>query len=283
MRTSELLCFGATSGTGNPALVVEDGPADALARQALARERNITVVFIDHADGQPILDYWYPHTRSPLCLHATLAAAHILFAHQQPPAAPIPSAPPPPSFPRRREPNFPGPPPTLTVTTAVAHQPLILSRDADDFYVQLSEQPAPALPALPDIAALLSQPGLVPTSPPRIASVGSPKLLVEVPDTATLYGLDPDLAAITAWGKENAVNGLYVWCRHPDGRYEGRNFNHLDPALEDAATGVAAGALTAMLGHDIVLRQGKATGRACVIRTGVGHDAVLVGGRVELA
>jgi PhzF family phenazine biosynthesis protein len=277
MRTSELLCFGATSGTGNPALVVEDGPADPAARQALARERNITVVFIDQADGQPVLDYWYPHTHSPLCLHATLAAAHVLFAQG---AAPTSQ---PPSFPRRREPNFPSPPPTLTVTTAVAHQPLILSRDADDFYVQLSTQPAPALAALPNVATLLGHPALVPPSPPRIASVGSPKLLVEVPDTATLYALQPDLAAIAAWGKETAVNGVYVWCRHPDGRYEGRNFNHLDPALEDAATGVAAGALTAMLGHDIVLRQGKATGRACVIRTDVGHGAILAGGRVELA
>jgi PhzF family phenazine biosynthesis protein len=278
MRTSELLCFGATHGTGNPALVVEDGPADATARQALARARNTTVVFIDRtADAQPVLDYWYPHTRSPLCLHATLAAAHVLFAQQHPPA------PHPPSFPRTREPHFPSTPPTLTVTTAVTHQPLVLSRDADDFYVQLSKQQVRALPAPPDVATLLGHPALVPPSPPRIASVGSPKLLVEVPDTATLYALQPDLAAIADWGQENAVNGLYAWCRHPDGHYEGRNFNHLDPALEDAATGVAAGALTAVLGHGIVLRQGKATGRACVIRTDVGHGAILVGGRVELA
>jgi predicted PhzF superfamily epimerase YddE/YHI9 len=102
-----------------------------------------------------------------------------------------------------------------------------------------------------------------------VVSVGSPKLLVEVADAATLYGLQPDLPAIAAWGKGAGVNGLYVYCRCADGTYEGRNFNHLDPALEDSATGVAAGALTALLGHAITLRQGRAVGSANLIRTRV--------------
>jgi PhzF family phenazine biosynthesis protein len=253
MRITELLCFGAAPGTGNPALVVEDGPADAAARQALARDRNITVVSIDRAaDGPCVLDYWYPHTRSPLCLHATLAAAHVLFRAD---AAP-----------------------TLTVTTAMQGQALVLSRAGTDFYVQLSIHAAPALAALPDLAALLGRPGLSPASTPRTASVGSPKLLVEVADAETLYALQPDLSAITAWGKASGVNGLYVWCRHPDGTFEGRNFNHLDPDLEDSATGVAAGALTALLGHGITLRQGRMTGRDCMIRTRIDNSTVYVGG-----
>ena len=72
--------------------------------------------------------------------------------------------------------------------------------------------------------------------------------------------LAPDLARIAAWGKEAGVNGIYAWCRRDDGTFEGRNFNHLDPRLEDSATGVAAGALTALLGLGIRLRQGRATG-----------------------
>jgi PhzF family phenazine biosynthesis protein len=270
MRTTELLCFGATPGNGNPALVVEDGPAEPAARQALARERNITVVFIDrpgaHGQTQRVLDYWYPHTRSPLCLHATLAAAHVLFDDRA--AA-------------SREPHAGSPAPTLTVTTAMRGQALVLSREADDFYVQLSVQHAPELTALPDLAALLRRPGLVPVSAPRTASVGSPKLLVELADTDTLYALEPDLAAIAAWGKATGVNGLYVWCRRADGGVEGRNFNHLDPALEDSATGVAAGALTALLGHGLILQQGHATGRDCLIRTRIDAGTILVGGRAS--
>jgi PhzF family phenazine biosynthesis protein len=267
MRTTELLCFGARPGTGNPALVVQDGPADAAARAAIAREHNITVVFIDGGDAGPLLDYWYPHAHSPLCLHATLAAACVLFAaHDTTP-----------SFPRRREPNFAAAPPALAVTTA-AGQRLGLSREGSDFFVQLSIQPPPGLAELPDLAALFGHPGFVPASAPRVASVGSPKLLVEVGDSAALHALRPGLEAIAAWSKANGVNGIYAWCRRPDGAYEGRNFNHLDPALEDGATGVAAGALTALLGHGLTLRQGHATGADCLIRTRIDGSTIHVGG-----
>eukprot|EP01041_Mallomonas_annulata_P027275 gene27275-48824_t len=58
-------------------------------RQAFAREQNRSAcVFVDagnaagadgqgDADAQYVLDYFYPHMRSPLCLHATLAAARV--------------------------------------------------------------------------------------------------------------------------------------------------------------------------------------------------------------
>ncbi|GAB3435060.1 PhzF family phenazine biosynthesis protein [Massilia solisilvae] len=256
MRIHELTCFGAAPGAGNPALVIEDGPAGQEARAAFARERATTCVFID-APAEPgvaaTLDYQYPHTRSPLCLHATLAAARVLLADQP-----------------------------LTVATAMQGQRLLLSRDGDGYFVRLDAQAAPQ-PALPDLATLLRTPGFTPASSARVASVGSPKLLVEVADEAVLHALQPDLAAITAWGKANGVNGIYAWCRRADGRYEGRNFNHLDPLLEDSATGVAAGALTTLLGHGIELLQGRATGRDCLIRTRLEGHAVLVGGAAEPA
>jgi PhzF family phenazine biosynthesis protein len=264
MRIQQLKCFGARPGQGNLALVIEDDTSTEAARQAFARERNTTCVFIDPAARAPagegwILDYFYPHTRSPLCLHATLAAAHVLFARQ-------------------------GSDAPLATRTALRGQRLALSRDGADVFVRLERQEAPQVPIAPDLPArLLASPGLVPASAPRVASVGSPKLLVEVPDAATLDALQPDLGLIVEWGKQNGVSGCYVYCRRADGDYEGRNFNHLDPALEDSATGVAAGALTAALGRVITLHQGKANGRACLMRTRFAGDALLVGGRVEPA
>jgi len=77
------------------------------------------------------------------------------------------------------------------------------------------------------------------------------------------------------------VNGCYVWCRTAEGEVEGRNFNHIELALEDSATGVAAGALTLLLGQALTMRQGRATGHACSIRTALEVDAVLVGGLVS--
>ncbi len=251
MHIHALTCFGAAPGTGNPALVIEGDASDEAARRAFAQARNTTCVYLDG----DVVDFHYPHMRSPLCLHATLAVAHVLFA-RHPDAS------------------------TLAVTTAMRGQRLELLRGDDAYYIRLQAQ-AVVQPAI--APALLAASGLMPVSPPRAASVGSPKLLVEVADAATLYGLRPDLEAITAWGKEAGINGIYAWCRLPDGHYEGRNFNHLDPALEDGATGVAAGALTALLGRGITLLQGRVTGQACLIRTRVDDGAILVGGRAEPA
>lgn len=254
-----MTCFGARPGAGNPALVIEDGPLNLAARQALARERNTTCVFIDGAataGALPRIDFFYPHARSPLCLHATLAVAALLLAR-------------------------PGAPATIEVETAMHGQRLALSCQGGDYFVRLAPQPAPVVEVPPALlAALLRAPASVVMSTPRVASVGSPKLLIEVADVDTLYGLAPDLDAIAAWGREHGVNGIYAYCRRGDGGFEGRNFNHLDPALEDAATGVAAGALSMALRCGLVLRQGRATGRDCLIRTRFDEGAVLVGGAV---
>ena len=267
MHIHTLRCFGAIPGAGNPAVVIEDDRSGLDARQAFARERNSTCVWIDPArdDGSAaVVDFYYPHTRSPLCLHATLAAAERLFAR-------------------------PDAPPTVTVTTAMHGQPLILMREGDALFVRLAPQAAQQalpLPLLaPDLPArLLGIPTAAIVAAPQVASVGSPKLLVQVRDAATLHALAPDLDAIAQWGRQNGVNGLYAYCLPASdtrGHLEGRNFNHLDPRLEDSATGVAAGALTVLLGHGLTLRQGRATGHDCLIRTRMDNGAVLVGGRVE--
>jgi PhzF family phenazine biosynthesis protein len=263
MQIRPLMCFGERPGEGNPALVIEGDRSDEAARGAFARARNTTCVYLDGEE----LDFHYPHMRSPLCIHATLAVAQVLFA-RHPQAA------------------------RLWVRTAMRGQRLELVRDGAEFFVRLQAQEV-AQPALDAglLERLLALPALAPASPPTVASVGSPKLLVEVPDAATLHALRPDLEAIAAWGKAAGVNGIYAWCRlrgernedRSEGRIEGRNFNHLDPALEDSATGVAAGALSALLGHGITLLQGRATGRSCLIRTRVEQDAILVGGRAEAA
>ena len=264
MQILRFSCFGNGPQGGNPALVVIDGPPDAEQRVMLAREHALTCVFLDPA-GEPgvaaTLDFVYPHMRSPLCLHATLAAAQVLFDREGD-AAP------------------------LAVKTAMHGQLLTLSRNretkCDTVFVRLARQAAPQVAVDEALAArLLAAPGLRLASAPGIASVGSPKLLLEVADAATLHGLQPDLALIQAWGKAHGVSGCYAWCRLGDNEVEGRNFNHLDPLLEDSATGVAAGALTALLGHGLLLRQGRARGSDCVIHTKREGDAVLVGGRVR--
>lgn len=263
MHVHLLRCFGAAPGLGNPALVIEQDASSPDARQAFARERNTTCVWIDPArddSATAIVDFYYPHNCSPLCLHATLAAAERLW--------------------KRAGADAP-----LTVKTAMHAQPLGLAREGDHLFVSLTPQTAPQPPLTPDLPArLLRLPREAILTPPQVASIGSPKLLVEVRDTSTLHALAPDLDGIADWSHANGVNGLYAYCRsdsNDDAHVEGRNFNHLDPRLEDSATGVAAGALTVLLGHGLILRQGRATGRDCLILTRLDAGAILVGGHVE--
>lgn len=259
MQVRELLCFGIATGSGNAALVLRGDRSSAEQRQLFARERGKPAcVFIDDGDdGGVVLDYFYPHTRSPLCLHATLAAARVLLSRERP---------------------------QLQVRTAMRDQPLVLILQDGEVFIQLSQQPAPEVTMTADLPAqLLAAPGISLRSPPVIASVGSPKLLLEVEDSALLHALKPDLPRIADWGKQHGVNGCYVWCRRDDGAFEGRNLNHLDPAAEDAATGVAAGALTVHLQTGLTLFQGSNVGTPCKLRTEHLAESTLIGGKTEFA
>jgi predicted PhzF superfamily epimerase YddE/YHI9 len=150
--------------------------------------------------------------------------------------------------------------------------------------IVLTPQAAPEVAVTPALAAqLLAAPGLQLASPPAIASVGSPKLLLEVADSATLQALTPDLPRIHEWGKQHGVSGCYVWCRRADGTFEGRNLNHLDPAAEDSATGVAAGALSVHLGIGLTLYQGAHLGTPCRLHTTLLDENILIGGKTEPA
>jgi PhzF family phenazine biosynthesis protein len=263
MEIHSFRCFGAHNGEGNPALVIEGESSSSSARQAFARARNVTCVWIDPSDEPDVIafvDYFYPHTRSPLCLHATLAVGRRLF-------------------------ELYGAEDELTVKTSTGGQQLgVTAGTNDEVFVRLQAQNVVQPVIASDLVGhLMEAPGLRPVRTPLIASVGSPKLLVEVENTTTLYDLAPNLPAVVAWSKDVGVNGIYAYCKINNGSYEGRNFNHLDPTLEDSATGVAAGALSSILGHGITLLQGRAIGRSCRIRTRIAGPDILVGGSVHLA
>lgn len=265
MNVHAFKSFGRHDGAGNPALVIADGPDSIAARQEFARERILPCAFVDPGaqPGAPLqVDYYYPHMRMPLCVHSTLAVAALLFAQD-------------------------GAPASIALETAMRRQRLVVSRQGADYFVRLEVQPAPAVEAgIEQVAQLLRVAPAALAAAPRVGSVGSPKLLVQVRDIDVLYDLAPDLHAVVGWSHGLGLNGIFAWCVREAGdgaaaTCEGRNFNHLATSLEDSATGVAAGALCAHLGHDLVLYQGRAVWRDCVLRARVEDGAILVGGMVE--
>ena len=255
MQVHTVRCFGAAAGYGNVALVVEDGPDLPVERQAFARAsgESACVFLIPAADQAWSADYYYPHARSPLCLHATLAAAALLV-------------------PRGHS----------RLVTAMRAQTVTLHQEGANLFAGVGRQAVAPLgidPCLP--GELLGQPDLQLASPPLLSSVGSAKLLIEVLDAATLHALRPPLARIVEWGKAHGVSGCYAYCRESDGVYQGRNFNHLEPAQEDCATGVAAGALAAWLQRGLTLLQGHHLGNPCRIVTSLSGCDIHVGGACE--
>jgi PhzF family phenazine biosynthesis protein len=262
MRWFRLRSFGREGQTGNEVCVVQGDALATDARLLFAQARGVPATVFQQAPRDPEdafdLDFFYPHTRSKLCVTATLAAGFVHFA---------------------------GHPGTRTLQVGLATLPdhlTLLKRDTGIFLrVQAHTPPAIRL----DREAILPMLGLGASSlvgELAVSSVGSPKLLVEVRDRATLWALKPDLAAVFRWGSEHGISGCYAYCQLQPGTFAGRNFNHLDPALEDAATGTAAGALALHLKQDLVIEQGDHLGRPCSVHAAYQGETVEIGGRVVL-
>jgi PhzF family phenazine biosynthesis protein len=258
MKIHRMLCFGRHTGSGNAAIVVEESAlADGSERLAFAQRygANATVFVETNAAGDLQLDYYYPHTRSPLCLHATLAASAVFFER----------------YPDNGRIQF---------VTSMHRQALDIERAGESIFIGVRSQRCPALASdVAETARLLRTEPANLIGKPRLASVGSAKLLVEVANQSVLEALHPDLEGIAIWSRRHGVSGMYVYCRLHEGVYAGRNFNHLKPRFEDAATGVAAGALAASLEQSIALLQGDALGQPCTVLARYADGAVQIGGR----
>ena len=259
MQVQNVRCFGAAPGYGNLALVIENGPVSVLERQAFARDQGAPAcVFLTPTDEGATwsADFYYAHARSPLCLHASLAAAHVLSGHANGP---------------------------VSLLSAMRGQLIELGQHADVSFASVRKHAvAPIGIPLGLAQLLLGEPDLILASAPLLSSVGSPKLLIEVAGSVALHALQPPLERIVEWSAEHGVSGCYVYCRLGADVFEGRNFNHLDPAREDCATGVAAGALSAFLERSLSLLQGQRLGNPCRITTRFQGSHIDVGGATEL-
>ncbi|HLX53376.1 MAG TPA: PhzF family phenazine biosynthesis protein [Aquella sp.] len=258
MKIYKLRCFGTSRNTGSGAFVIENDGFTSEERLEFANKQKISAaIFVEEQDDRIILDYYYPHSRSPLCLHGTLAAGYVLFN----------------KYPEKIK---------IIITTSIHKQKIAIIKSDKNISLIVEQQTITAMPVIDNnlLHSLLNINTSCLIRVPGIFSVGSPKLLIEVDSLMTLNSIIPNLELINKWSKENFVSGCYVYCKLNDNNYVGRNFNHLDPTLEDPATGVAAGALTAYLKHDIKLYQGANINNPCVIHTEFKQDMIFIGGTV---
>lgn len=253
MKLEILHCFCTQEpNSGNPAGVVTDFLGNEEEKQKLASKLNLPVTVF-----MPALEYFYPESQMPLCLHGTLAAAKILLDAEGSKTK------------------------TLKTKSGLVLQVVLLD---DIVQIQVAKQSTPACEwnkneverllgiQSSDIDLNLSY---------TIASVGSPKLLIPLKTSKRLETLQPDFEKITHWSRQCGVNGFYVYTPLQEGTFAARGFNPKTGHNEDAATGVAAGALATCLKRNLVVEQGRPLNKPCRILVTYNNEKdIWVGGRV---
>lgn len=260
-------CFGnGAVGSGNPAAVIIHFTGSRNEKQAIANKLNfpVTVFITDPTEKIPLLEYFYPTAQMLLCLHGSLAAAKILHQIYE------------------KE--------NLRCITASGE---ILSFFCSEHSVQVevSVKDVPFIAVnKKEIYTLLnlSEHHLIDHNLPfGVVSVGSPKLLIPIISTKAVTTLKPCFEKILNWSLFHGVNGLYVYARNENNKtadFIARGFNPKTGHNEDAATGVAAGALALALKQSIVVEQGQELNRPCRMNViYLNKSKALVGGITNVA
>jgi len=225
--------FARAPGGGNPCYLVRGEVSSELA-QAVARRYGGETALVSSGgagdrDGAGIgLRFFSPAGEMAMCVHASIAAVSALLAdgalggHQV---------------------NARTPSGDCLISWDDARPPLVSV-----------EQPAPPLGPPLDLAAEAARSLGVPPervgSGIRMASVSRAKLLVPLSDAAAVHAAQPDQELLGALCRRLEATGCYVFAPHPDGQaghLVARQFPVDAGLAEDAATGVAAGALAAYI------------------------------------
>ena len=252
------------SNTGNRAAVVTRFEADSVDKQTLAAQLNcpVTVFISDLNSDIPQVEFFYPTTEMPLCLHGSIAAGKFVLNLRGDNHCQLVTS-------KSYLLDLTQKDELLQVKVSCQFSPVI----ATDYAVVCSMLDLPNQHLLNDMNFSIT-----------VASVGSPKLLIPIQSEKDLLNLSPNFELIKEWSLDNNVNGLYVFAPADDHNYDfvARGINPKTGHNEDAATGVAAAALALNLKKSIRVKQGENLGRPCCIAvTYVDDGTILVGGEVK--
>lgn len=253
------------ANSGNPAAIIHNYIDGRNEKQKLAKKLGmpVTVFLNDTNQSEHHVEFFYPETEMPLCLHGTIGAAYILFQNESG---------------------------NHLELIAKNDNRLAIRCNKEIVQVRVKECEMPITQinhhAIVDMLNLKNADEKIDDELPfTVSSVGSPKLLVPLVSFELLASLEPNFDLITEWSRETGVNGLYVYTkdvRDHDLDFYARGFNPKTGHHEDAATGVAAAALALSFNRSIVVGQGKFLNRPSEINVSY-EDAnnIWVGGKVH--
>lgn len=268
MKTSKMMnpivvkCFcDEDDKSGNPAAIYIDQLISDEEKQQTASKLNLPVtVFVTSVKGGiPLIEFFYPNRKMPLCLHGTLAAAHILFSESDQKS--------------------------MIIRTSNGKNLQLNQNATNHFEVEVAFEKVdqPMLSSLTASQLLNIDTAIISKALPfTVASVGSPKLLIPISSRNKLDNLTPNYLEIKNWSLINKVNGIYAYCHDEVADiFYARNFNPMTGHNEDAATGVAAAALSLQLARSIVVKQGQTVGLPCKIHVRFENkNSIWVGGAI---
>lgn len=127
---------------------------------------------------------------------------------------------------------------------------------------------------------------IAPGFPYRVASIGSPKLIIPIKSKQLLQKLKPNYDLISKWSTENSVNGVFVYAQNMphESTFSARSFNPISGNNEEGANSLAASALGHMLitGYrffsPIIIEQGDHMKMPCQIIINSINNNFKVGG-----
>jgi PhzF family phenazine biosynthesis protein len=258
---------------GNPCPIILDaGSLEAEEMRAIAEHFGEECGFVTSgADEGIALRYFVPHHEMSMCVHATAAATAVLHELGRLPD---------------RTAVVTTPTGRLRVQLDVAERPRVaVEQLAPTFF----EDRRPPRQEICEVLGIGPEALGSPELPIESVSVSRPKLIVPVHSPEVLNALTPDFDALRQLCQEHETTGLYPFAFGPDG-LEARQFPANSGYDEDAATGVAAGALAAYVTRYargvehrswITIRQGRAMGRPSLIEARVTGSAGAVRAEVR--
>ncbi|MGW5670144.1 PhzF family phenazine biosynthesis protein [Micromonospora sp. NPDC003776] len=251
---------------GSPTAVVDDTSLTDAERRAVpvAAGTSHAVFLAPTADGSVSLRFFTAAAELPACGHGTVAALAVLAARAG-----------------TRE---------YGTTLRSGGRTFVGRATGDDGRYQAVFDPGPVTlrePVPAECAPVLSALGIGPESPCRVASVGRPRLLVQVADREVLAALAPDLTRLRETCERLGLLGCYVHTTPgPDGRAAARMFAPSIGVPEDIANANSTACLAAHLagrgGSALAVDMGDALGEPSTVvattRPGPAGPLVQVGG-----